>query len=413
MHTNKNFAHCSTNSDHNFQNFQTNSPNKLLCTDKPLILSGSLAAALKSAEAAIVLQQVHYWLGKKGGKIIDGIHWIHNTYEQWLEQFPWLTKWRLRKIFYSLRDTQILKFAQHDQHEYKRRGYYTIDYEKLKALQESKCELDTHRYVDPPPLEMRDPHTSVEQENSLQKEFLTENTHPPHPAAVDKKIDQEKENHQEQMMTLTPQIKTVETTPTQNSAQNQPCTHTNSEAVENSQTSQEAVASQEAIENSQASQEAKLELIKNAGIRLNVQLSALVQNFTLENVKNAIAYYQQTLTNKERIGKTIKRPAGWLTDCLKHNWCTTKAIAKTKNETEFSNWYKNAIAAGIVENLPISWLTTDSHRDYLVRQRKPGLFGAPYTLISWRELQNQTTEPNQTEQNTKNRKINDDFEESD
>lgn len=396
MHTNKNFAHCSTNSDQNPVNFQSNISNKLLCTDKPLILSGSLAAALNSAEAAIVLQQVHYWLGKKGGKIIDGVHWIHNTYEQWLEQFPWLTKWRLRKIFYALRDTQILKFAQHDQHEYKRRGYYTIDYEKLKALQQSMCELDTHPNVKTPSPEMCNAHTLVEQENSLQKKFLTESTHPPHPAAVGKKVDQEEETHQEQMTALTPD-KIVETTQTQNSHQDQPCMLANSQAVATLQ----------------ASQEAKLELIKNAGIRLNVQLSALVQNFTLENVKNAIAYYQQTLTKKQAQGKTIKRPAGWLTDCLKHNWCTSKAIAKTKTETEFSNWYKNAIASGIVEDLPISWLTTDHHHNFLVRQRKPGLYGAPYTLISWQELQNQTPELNQTEQNIKNRNINDDFEEFD
>lgn len=386
MHTNKNFAFCSTNSSLNLLNSQTNSSNKLLCTDKPLILSGSLAAALKSADAAIVLQQVHYWLSKKGGKIIDGVHWIHNTYEQWLEQFPWLTKWRLRKVFYRLRDTEILKFAQHDQHQYKRRGYYTIDYDKLNALQESMCELSTHRSAKTQPIEMCNAHTSIEQKNSLQKEFLTENTHPPHPAAVNKNLNEEKKIQQEQMMTLTPQIAVLATEP---------------------------VADSEAVASLQALQETKLELIKAVGIRLNVQLSALVQNFTLENIQNAIAYYQQTKQNKEAQGKTIKRPAGWLTDCLKHNWCTTKPIAQTKTETEFSNWYKNAIASGIVEDLPISWLTKDRNHDFLVRQRKPGLYGAPYTLISWRELQNPTPEPNQTEQNTKNRNPNDDFEEFD
>ena len=386
MHTNKNFALCSTNSSLNLLNSQTNSSNKLLCTDKPLTLSGSLAAALKSADAAIVLQQVHYWLSKKGGKIIDGVHWIHNTYEQWLEQFPWLTKWRLRKVFYRLRDTEILKFAQHDQHQYKRRGYYTIDYDKLNALQESMCELSTHRSAKTQPIEMCNAHTSIEQKNSLQKEFLTENTHPPHPAAVSKNLNKEKEIQQEQMTTLTPQIAVLATEP---------------------------VADSEAVASLQALQKTKLELIKAVGIRLNVQLSALVQNFTLENIQNAIAYYQQTKQNKEQTGKTIKRPAGWLTDCLKHNWCTTKPIAQTKTETEFSNWYKNAIASGIVEDLPISWLTKDRNHDFLVRQRKPGLYGAPYTLISWRELQNQTPEPNQTEQNTKNPNLNDDFEEFD
>lgn len=397
MNTNKNFALCSTNSALNLVNSQTNSSNKLLCTDKPLILSGSLAAALKSADAAIVLQQVHYWLSKKGGKIIDGVHWIHNTYEQWLEQFPWLTKWRIRKVFYYLRDTEILKFAQHDQRQYKRRGYYTIDYDKLKALQESMCEQHTHQDVEIQPIEMCDTHTSVEQENSLQKELLTENTHPPHPAAENQEIAQEQELNQEQML-MTSQSAVVETViaVAATSDQNQLSTAADSEAV--------------AL---QASQETKLELIEAAGIRLNVQLATMVQNFTLENVKNAIAYYQQTQQNKQAQGKTIKRPAGWLTDCLKHNWCTTKPLAQTTTETEFSNWYKNAIATNLVEDLPISWLTKDRNHDFLVRQRKPGLFGAPYTLISWRELKNQTTELNPTQQNTKNREINDDFEELD
>lgn len=385
MHTNKNFAFCSTNSSLNLANSQTNSSNKLLCTDKPLILSGSLAAALKSAEAAIVLQQVHYWLGKKGGKIIDGVHWIHNTYEQWLEQFPWLTKWRLRQVFYRLRETEILKFAQHDQRQYKRRGYYTIDYEKLNALQGLMCDISTHQDVETQTIEVCNAHTSIEQENSLQKELLTENTHPPLPAAVVENLKKEKEIHQEQMMTLTPQSEAEAT---------------------------EAVADSE-VEAEAASQETKLELIKTAGIRLNVQLSALVQNFTLENVKNAIAYYQQTQQNKQAQGKTIKRPAGWLTDCLRQNWYTTKPLAQTETETEFSKWYKNAIAAGIVEDLPISWLTTDRNRDFLVRQCKPGLYGAPYTLISWRELQNTKTEPNPSQENTKNLNINDDFEEFD
>lgn len=406
MNTNKNFALCSTNSALNLVNSQTNSSNKLLCTDKPLILSGSLAAALKSADAAIVLQQVHYWLSKKGGKIIDGVHWIHNTYEQWLEQFPWLTKWRIRKVFYSLRETEILKFAQHDQRQYKRRGYYTIDYDKLKALQESMCEQHTHQDVETQPIEMCNTHTSIEQKNSLQKEFLTENTHPPHPAAGNQEIVQEQEFNQEQMMTLTPQSAVLETVVAE--------LETATETPANSDQSEIVVsADNEAAANPQESHEDKLELIKAAGIRLNVQLATMVQKFTLENVKNAIAYYQQTQQNKQAQGKTIKRPAGWLTDCLKHNWCTTKPLAQTTTETEFSNWYKNAIATNLVEDLPISWLTKDRHHDFLVRQRKPGLFGAPYTLISWRELKNQTTEPNPTQQNTKNREINDDFEELD
>lgn len=227
------------------------------------------------------LQQVHYWLGKKGGKIIDGVHWIHNTYEQWLEQFPWLTKWRLRQVFYRLRETEILKFAQHDQRQYKRRGYYTIDYDKLNALQESMCDISTHQDVETQTIEVCNAHTSIEQENSFQEELLTENTHPPLPAAVIENLKGEEKIQQEQMMALTPQNEALAT-----------------EAVADSAT--EA-----------ASQETKLELIKTAGIRLNVQLSALVQNFTLENVKNAIATTNKpNKTNKPKVKPSKDPQAG-------------------------------------------------------------------------------------------------------
>ena len=45
-----------------------------------------------------------------------------------------------------------------------------------------------------------------------------------------------------------------------------------------------------------------------------------------------------------------------------------------------------AIASGIVEDVPINYLTKDYYGQPLVRVPKPGLFGAPYTLVHWREL---------------------------
>jgi hypothetical protein len=159
--------------------------------------------------------------------------------------------------------------------------------------------------------------------------------------------------------------------------------------------------------------EEKLDLIDVVGIRLNAQLESLVRGFTLDEIKQAIAYYLQTKRIKGTKGQVIKRPAGWFTDCLRQNWCATKPMEQTREEEEFTNWYSEAIASGLVEDLSISWLTKDYNQDFIVRQRKPGLYGSPYTLISWKELRNQTTEPLPTEQNTNNRDLNDDFEELD
>lgn len=389
MNTNKKTANFSTISDANLEKSQGSRSNKLLCTDKPLMMSGSIAVTFKSSDAALVLQQVHYWLEKKGGKVIDGIHWIYNTYEQWMEQFPWLTKWRLRKVFYQLRDSGILKFAQLDKHEYKQRGYYTIDYKKLKALHGPMSDLLTHRDVECSHIDVPNTHTSL-QENSYQEKLTTENTHPPHPAAVVEKKEVEGEREEaKQNLTMGEAPDKI----AQEKIQIQP---------ETPQDSGEDKFS------ARAEQKEKLDLIDSVGIRLNIQLAALVRDFALENVKNAITYYQQTKQAKQAQGKTINRPAGWLTDCLRNNWWQTQPVEQTQNEAEFSNWYKKAIASGIVEDIPISWLAKDRSNQYLVRQLTPGDFGAPYTLIPWRELCELKTQLDLTKENTNN---NDDFEE--
>jgi len=52
----------------------------------------------------------------------------------------------------------------------------------------------------------------------------------------------------------------------------------------------------------------------------------------------------------------------------------------------FEQWYKEAIALGIVEDVPINWLPRMMGQ-YMVRLPQPDpLTGAPYTLIKWREL---------------------------
>lgn len=373
--------------------------NKLLIDESPLVFSPTLASTLNSCESAIILQQIHYWLVRKSGKVIDGVRWIYNRYSDWLEQFSWLTEWKLRKIMYKLRDAQILKFEQKEVKQYKRRGWYTIDYEKLDALYLLKCGHTTLRKEDNSHIEVCDPHTS-DTENSGTKELLTTSTHPPHPVAVIKKKCLEYGNGEISQGVEVNQI--PQTT----------------ELVEVELVKAEAKVELEAGEpvnlggdnySAPAEQKEKLNLIKTVGIRLNAQLEVLVRKFTLENVKNAIAYYQQTKRTKEATGKTINRPAGWLTDCLRQRWGEPISPEKTQVEEEFSKWYEKAIASGLVENLPISWLSKDCSGQFLVRQCKPGLFGAPYTIIAWRELQHEITEQNQIEENT----LHDDFEEFD
>ena len=65
----------------------------LLFAERPLVINTQLAMKIGLNEA-IVLQQLHYWLrDTNSGMECDGVRWIYNTTEQWLEQFPLLNSY--------------------------------------------------------------------------------------------------------------------------------------------------------------------------------------------------------------------------------------------------------------------------------------------------------------------------------
>ncbi len=55
------------------------------------MFDAEIAAALGDINAAIIVQQLNYWLNKDGvGTIIDGVKYVYNTFVDWVnEQFPW------------------------------------------------------------------------------------------------------------------------------------------------------------------------------------------------------------------------------------------------------------------------------------------------------------------------------------
>lgn len=141
---------------------------KSITNEPPLLLSPQLATILGSADAAIVLQQIHYWLSTESGRIINDIRWIYNRLDDWLEQFPWMSKWQLRKVFGILRDEfKVVIFAQHEAKEWKRRGWYTIDYEALESfLHTSTCEGTNSQELVERTLDVCGAHTSESETSS-------------------------------------------------------------------------------------------------------------------------------------------------------------------------------------------------------------------------------------------------------
>ena len=88
-----------------------------------------------SIVAAELIQQVHYWIEKGQGMVVDGMRWIYNSYQKWIEtQFPTISTYCFRKIKNALGDLGILITDQKQQKRWNQTYYYTIDYERLYEL---------------------------------------------------------------------------------------------------------------------------------------------------------------------------------------------------------------------------------------------------------------------------------------
>ena len=118
----------------------------LLLTTRPIVINPDLAYSIGLNEA-IALQQVNYWLKETtSGLERDGVRWIYNTTEQWLEQFPFWSESTLKRTFTRLRTLGVLRVEQLNKSQRDMTNYYTIDYAspllddvKVSASKRSKC----------------------------------------------------------------------------------------------------------------------------------------------------------------------------------------------------------------------------------------------------------------------------------
>ena len=65
---------------------------------------------------------------------VDGIKFVPMTLDEWAEELPWLSRYQVHNVFKKLRKFNIVKFAQFDKKQWSRRGYWAIDYDKLKEI---------------------------------------------------------------------------------------------------------------------------------------------------------------------------------------------------------------------------------------------------------------------------------------
>ena len=311
--------------------------------EKNIFLIPPLLAAEIGASAATVLQQIHYWVqNPKCGSVIDGVRWIYNTYEQWQKQLKYLSISTIRRAIAKLRDMNLILIEQHDKSEWNHRNYYTVNYESLKALQLSICSERTDGNVLNEQMDISNLDTSsitkITPENTSKKTTTL--------VAVKQKVEQE--------VVVRPKTTVL----------------ADQEDIEQ--------VEQNPVEDDSAAAE-RLELVENAGIKLNATLEKTVLQYTLEQVQNAIAYYREVVKEKGRRSS----PGGWLTDCLRGEWWKDRKLPEEdRYPAGFLEAYQRLIELGLVLDCKPNSLPTDGYKQPFVRvssDRAPG----GYELVLW------------------------------
>jgi len=115
------------------------SRSNLLINEPPLTVSPTLATIL-GLEEAIVIQQLHYWLGniKNAGRVENGEKWVYNTYEEWQEgNFPFWSVDKIQRLFLKLEKQGVVISAQLDAKSRDMKKFYRINYEAVCAMHDS------------------------------------------------------------------------------------------------------------------------------------------------------------------------------------------------------------------------------------------------------------------------------------
>lgn len=114
----------------------------LLLDDRPLVIQPKLAELLGDLDEAVILQQIHYWLGKRLN-IKDGHSWVYNSMVEWNKQFPWLAIATLKRKFKSLEDKGLLITANYNKAKFDKTKWYRIDYNALNEMKQRLYQNDT------------------------------------------------------------------------------------------------------------------------------------------------------------------------------------------------------------------------------------------------------------------------------
>ena len=305
------------------------------------MFSATVAAALGDMNAAVIVQQLHYWILKKGvGVIIDGVKYVYNTFVEWVnQQFPWLTPWQFRKAMSKLRSLDIVKVIRHKAKQWNQTNYYTLNCDRLvefirertaRTIEISELWNSSSQSVNSQHLELSDRDTSL---------YEPKNTN--HKKETSKQPSDRASTESSSFAAASPLDTSQEKETASSSASPNSAKSSNSSNRKTVRQNKTTAGVDEKVNKKWRSQ---LKNLDDAGIEVNQTLISLIKSYSYEEVENALALLK---TRKRQ--QHIPNPAGYFTQALKQGWANKLALdtdSDADSTSVFRYWYDLAKKIG-------------------------------------------------------------------
>ena len=149
----------------------------LLIAENPMIVCPTLAVRIGLHEA-VFLQQVHF-LTLHSRNIRDGFRWVYNTYEDWLEIFPFFeNEQKIGRYVRKLEDLGLLVTSkEYNRNKLDKRKWYRVNYASDLLVPEAVTPTieDSNMNVEDSNLNVEDSNMNVEDSNLKEQYTKTYN----------------------------------------------------------------------------------------------------------------------------------------------------------------------------------------------------------------------------------------------
>jgi hypothetical protein len=333
--------------------------------------SAEIAEALGDINAAVIVQQLHYWMGKERvGKTIDGVRWIFNSFNDWvLSQFKWLSVWQFRKSMNLLRNLGIVLVKRQKAKQWNQTNYYSLNYDRLFEFLKWQRSADlrtgfplakgTARARSTENSEMCNPTAQGEESLTLDLRNNDLSFKEAETTVCDLTTKQATDSSHSEETTSKNPFAVAPKKPTIKTNLNQQCKASAKLSSTDAQTNSKPVeANKKPVEDKKIvgvdvkinnkKWESHLKELETLGVPQNPTVVKMVKSHEAKEVENAIAL----IRNRKR-DKHIPNPAGYFVQALKEKWQDLNVamkdvsnLDKSDSKAVFRYWYDLAKELG-------------------------------------------------------------------